>query len=315
MTSAKRVAHQPGWLARQLQDHTRAINATLNQLARRPLSTLLTAFVIGITLALPAGLHTLLRNFDFARSGLQDSLSASLFLKDAVSAEQGRALSQALARRAGVASARYISREQALQEFRERAGFGQALDLLKDNPLPAAIVVAPDPRQPQAQADALFKDLAALPEVELAKLDEKWLQRLYGILGLVQRAVLLTAGLLALAVVVVIANTLRLDIENRREEIGVLKLIGATDSFIRRPFLYTGLWYGLTGALLACLLVEAGRRSLGEPVQQLAGLYNSTMTLKSLSFDTMVSVFAAGALLGWAGAWWTVSRHLRHIGP
>jgi cell division transport system permease protein len=315
LTSAKRVAHQPGWLARQLQDHTRAINATLNQLARRPLSTLLTAFVIGITLALPAGLHTLLRNFDFARSGLQDSLSASLFLKDAVSAEQGRALSQALARRAGVASARYISREQALQEFRERAGFGQALDLLKDNPLPAAIVVAPDPRQPQAQADALFKDLAALPEVELAKLDEKWLQRLYGILGLVQRAVLLTAGLLALAVVVVIANTLRLDIENRREEIGVLKLIGATDSFIRRPFLYTGLWYGLTGALLACLLVEAGRRSLGEPVQQLAGLYNSTMTLKSLSFDTMVSVFAAGALLGWAGAWWTVSRHLRHIGP
>lgn len=322
MTSAKpakpgpkRVAHQPSWLEKMTQDHVRAISGTLSALARRPIGTLLTAFVIGITLALPAGLNTLVANLGQAGDSLQGSLRASLFLNDDVSAERGAELAHDITRRPGVSSARYISREQALEEFRTFSGFGEALDILKDNPLPATIVVTPSAKQPQARTEALLKDLGTLPEVAQAKLDEKWLQRLYAILDLVQRAVLMIAGALALAVLIVVGNTIRLDIENRRDEIEVMKLIGAPNSYIRRPFLYTGLWYGLTGGILACLLVQAGVMSLVQPARQLAGLYDSQTTLQGLSLNAAAGVFAAGLGLGWLGAFWAVSRHLRHIEP
>jgi len=314
-TRPQRVAHQPAWWERALQDHVRALSSTLAALARRPVATLLTAFVIGITLALPAGLHTLVANLGQADDGLQGSLRASLFLKDEVSAERGAQLAQDIAKRRGVASARYISREQALQEFRTLSGFGEALDLLGDNPLPATIVVTPNPDESQARTEALLQDLGTLPEVAQAKLDEQWLQRLYAILALVQRAVLMIAGALALAVLIVVGNTIRLDIENRREEIEVMKLIGAPNSYIRRPFLYSGLWYGLTGGILACLLVEAGVLGLAAPARQLAGLYESQASLRGLSLDAALDVFAAGLGLGWLGAFWAVSRHLRHIEP
>jgi cell division transport system permease protein len=311
----KRVAHQPSWFERMSQDHVRAISATLAALLRRPVGTLLTAFVIGITLALPAGLNTLVANVGRAGDGLEGSLRASLFLKDEVSAERGQELARDLARKPGINGARYISREQALDEFRSYSGFGEALDILKDNPLPATIVVTPSARQAQANAQALLKELGALPEVAEAKLDEKWLQRLYAILALVQRAVLMIAAALAVAVLIVVGNTIRLDIENRRDEIEVMKLIGAPGSYIRRPFLYTGLWYGLSGGILACLLVDAGVLSLVEPARKLAGLYDSQASLSGLSFNAGLGVFAAGLGLGWLGAFWSVSRHLRHIEP
>lgn len=298
-----------------MQDHVRAISTTLGALARRPVGTLLTAFVIGITLALPAGLHTLVANLGQASAGLQGSLHASLFLSDEVSEERGRELTREIARKPGISAAQYISKAQAMQEFRAYSGFGEALDLLPDNPLPATIVVTPDAKRGQAGTTVLLKELASMPEVSQAKLDEKWLQRLYAIVALVQRAVLLIAGALALAVLIVVGNTIRLDIENRRDEIEVMKLIGAANSYIRRPFLYTGLWYGLAGGVLACALVEAGVFALVEPARQLAGLYDTQASLHGLSFDAGLAVFGAGVGLGWLGAFWAVSRHLRHIEP
>ena len=315
MSASRRVAKQPGRLSRLALDHTRALSTTLLELRSRPLGTLLTAFVIGITLALPAGLHALLRNLDGLGGGADASLRASLFLKDAIDADAGQQLARRLSKRAGISEARYISRDQALAEFKSHSGFGEALDILQDNPLPAVIVVTPDRRQPQAQVDALMKELATLPEVETAKLDQEWLKRLYAILALVQRGVLLIAGLLAAAVLVVVGNTIRLDISSRREEILVLKLIGASNAFIRRPFLYTGLWYGLAGAVLACLLVVASGFALAEPASRLTGLYGDTISLQGLSFEAVLGVFAAGILLGWLGAFWTVSRHLSGIEP
>lgn len=315
MSSARRVAKQPSWFSRLALDHVRALSATLAQLRARPLGTLLTAFVIGITLALPAGLHTVLRNLDTLGGSADATLRASLFLKDSVDAETGQQLARRLAKRDGVSEARYISREQALAEFKTHSGFGEALDILKDNPLPAVIVVTPDRRKPKAEADALMQELAAQPEVETAKLDQQWLQRLYAIVALVQRGVLLIATLLAAAVLVVVGNTVRLDIASRREEILVLKLIGAPNAFIRRPFLYTGLCYGLIGALLACLLVIAAGQALAEPAAALAGLYADTIRIQGLSFEAVVAVFGVGTLLGWFGAFWTVSRHLSGIEP
>jgi len=315
MSGAQRVSTAPAKGSRWLLDHTRAISATLDALKRRPFGTLLTALVIGITLALPAGLYAVLGGLDAASSGLKGSLRVSLFLKDTVDEAAGRQLHTSLARKRGVGDARYISRDAALAEFKAHSGFGEALDILTGNPLPAVIVVTPDAMLPKAQAEALLEALTRLPEVESARLDREWLERLYAILAVIERLVLLIAGALALAVLVVVANTIRLDIASRREEILVLKLIGAPDSFIRRPFLYTGLWYGLTGALLACLMVVAAGLSLAGPARTLSGLYGVGAGVAVLSADTVFAVFGAGAALGWLAALWTVSRHLGAVEP
>jgi cell division transport system permease protein len=310
-----RATKAPSWWSRVLQDHSRAISGSFTQLVQKPIATLLTAFVIGLTLALPAGLDTVLRNLDIVGDSLQGSLRASLFLKDSVTPEQAQDLNRVLGKRPGVASSRLITREQALQEFKEHSGFGEALDLLKDNPLPATIVVTPDHHAPEAQTDALMKELVKLPEVEQAQLDEKWLQRLYAILDLVQQAVAVVAAALGLAVIIVIGNTIRLDIESHREEISVMKLIGAPDSFIRRPFLYTGLGYGLIGAVLACAMVAGVALLLASPAHQLADLYDAAPALHGLAPQAVGGVFGAGLVLGWLGAYWAVSRHLHLIQP
>jgi len=316
MASGQRAGNaRQGWPQRWAQDHLRALFATLGRLFRTPMSTFLTAAVIGITLSLPASLHVLLRNVSAVSYSWEGSLQASLFLKDSVTPERGRALAQSLAARPGVARASYISREQSLAEFRDLSGFGEALDLLSDNPLPAVIVVTPQRNLGEGPTNQLLDALSQLPEVEVAKLDQKWLERLYAILAIVERGVLIVSALLALAVVVTVGNTIRLDIENRREEIIVMKLIGAPDSFIRRPFLYTGFWYGLFGGLIAWLLVHAALEALAGPARRLAGLYDSAYQITGPSAGSVLALLAAGVLLGALGSAWTVGRHLGRYEP
>ena len=301
---------------RWLLEHARTLVATLGRLSREPVSTFLTAAVIGVTLALPAGLHVLAQNVSAMSYSWEGALQASLFLEDEVSPERGRALVRELEKRQDVAKASYVSREQSMVEFRELSGFGEALDLLSDmNPLPAVIVVTPQRDLPQERMQALMGALAALPEVEVAKLDQKWLERLYAILAIIERAVLIISAVLALAVIVTVGNTIRLEIEARREEIIVMKLIGAPDSFIRRPFLYTGLWYGLAGGAFAWLLVQGAMFALAGPARRLAGLYESSYTLVGLTTEATVLVLAAGVVLGVLGSAWTVGRHLGRYEP
>jgi cell division transport system permease protein len=183
------------------------------------------------------------------------------------------------------------------------------------NPLPAVIVVTPRRNLAQERMQALMNALASLPEVEVAKLDQKWLERLYAILAIVERAVLIIAGVLALAVMVTVGNTIRLEIENRRDEIVVMKLIGAPNSFIRRPFLYAGLWYGLAGGAVAWVLVQGAMYALAGPARRLAGLYESSYTLAGLTPQTTAVVLAAGIALGVLGSAWTVGRHLGRYEP
>lgn len=306
---------RPPWQERWTREHLRVIFTTLGRLWREPLGTCLTAAVIGITLAMPAGLHLLVQNLNAVSYSWEGALQASLFLKDSVSEQQGLNLTRALERKKGVARASYISREQSLVEFRELSGFGQALELLEDNPLPAVVVITLQRELPQDTMNRLMDELARLPEVEVAKLDQKWLDRLYAILAIVERAVLIVAGVLSLAVTVTVGNTIRLHIENRREEIVIMKLIGAPDSFIRRPFLYTGLWYGLAGGVFAWLLVHGALWALSGPAHRLAGLYESNFSLTGLSLNASLAVLGAGVLLGVLGATWTVGRHLRRYEP
>lgn len=302
-------------LQRLTQEHTRVFFFSLGKLGRNPVGTLLTALVIGVALALPAGMHVLTQNLSKISYSWQDSLQLSLFLKDSVSAERGAALAREVRDRPGVQATHYISREQSLEEFRAQSGFGDALDVLRDNPLPAVIAVTPERGRNKLQVEVLLGELTRLPEVDLAKLDQKWLERLYAILGIIDRAVFIVGLLLGIAVVVTVGNTIRLDIEARREEISVMKLIGAPDSFIRRPFLYTGFWYGLGGSIFALILVLTGTLALSGPSETLASLYDSSFTLSGLSFGSSLLLLGIGVILGWIGAWITVWRHLADIQP
>lgn len=314
--SAKAGAElRPNFLVRFAQGHAREVVFTLGRFYRNLSGALLTCLVIGITLALPAALHTLVRNINAVSFSWESTLQASLFLKDSTTPEQAAALIGKLKTRPGVAEAIYISREQSLAEFKALSGYGAALDLLETNPLPAVITITPTKGVDRVVIDALVVELGQLPEVEVAKLDRQWLDRLYAVLGLIQRLVLLIAAVLGVAVIVIVGNTIRLDIEAKRAEIVVMKLIGATDGFIRRPFLYTGLWYGLVGGAIAYVLVFGVVFALAQPAQDLAGLYGSGYRLRGLPWDATLLMFAAGILLGWIGAWWTVSRHLREIEP
>jgi cell division transport system permease protein len=306
---------RPRWFARWTQEHLRVLFFSLGKIARAPLAAGLTALVIGIALALPASLYVAVRNLSTIGYSWQESLQISLFLKETVTGERGAALAREIGNEAGVAATTYISREQSLAEFRELSGFGEALDLLKDNPLPAVVAVTPERRQPKAEVQRLLERLSSLPEVDLAKLDQQWMERLYALLAIAERAVGIIALLLGLAVMVIIGNTIRLDIEARREEIEVMKLIGAPGSFVRRPFLYSGFWFGLGGGVLAWILVATGTSMLAAPTAELAGLYESDFRLSGLGLRDGVSLILSGIVLGWAGAFVTVARRIAQIEP
>lgn len=316
MANSRAVApRRPGRLRRWLRGHAQAVAQTLTHFRAAPLGNLLTAAVLGLTLALPAALHVLVRNAGEVSSAWQGSVQLSLYLKDEISAADGVALARKLKDDAEVGDALYISREAALAEFREYSGFGNALDLLEDNPLPALIVLSPAQAQESDRLPALMQRMELLPEVDFAKLDQQWLERLQALLRLVNRAITLLALGIGVAVIIIIGNTLRLEIERRRDEIVVMKLIGASERFIQRPFLYTGILLGLLGGVLAWTLVQALVIALSGPATYFASLYGSSYALAGLGWDASLGVLASGLMLGTAGALWTVKRHLAGIEP
>jgi len=204
----------------------------------------------------------------------------------------------------------------ALEEFRDGSGFGDALSALEDNPLPHALVVTPSEefRDP-GQVEALTAELGGLDKVDLVQLDTEWVTRFNAILDIIRRVVLLAAGLFAVGILVIVGNTIRLDIENRRDEIEVTKLVGGSDAFVRRPFLYSGLWYGLGGGLIAWLIVASVILVLNDPVQRIAGLYGSSFSLQGLGSDASLALILGGIVLGLLGSFIAATRELRQIEP
>jgi len=269
--------------------------------------------VIGITLALPSGLFVMLDNLERVSAGWDRGAQASLFLKRSVTEAGARKLAQQIRAMSAVAGVDYISREAALVEFRKQSGFGTALNALDSNPLPAVLVVRLAVADDPAAVAPLMKTLAGLPGVDLAQLDIEWLQRLTALLRLAERAVAMLAVLLSLAVLLIIGNTIRLAVVNRRTEIEIIQLVGGTPGFVRRPFLYSGLLQGMLGGLLAWLLVEASLLLLSGPARELAGLYGSNFALTGLGADQGLFLTLAGALLGWIGSRLAVGWQLRQI--
>lgn len=287
---------------------------SLSRLMTNFTSSLMTWMVIGIAVAMPAWMYVLLNNAGAVSQDWDGHPRVIVYLKSDVSFGKAVELSEQLLNLQEVTAAEYISPDDALQEFKTLSGFGEVVDSLEENPLPAVIMLNPASGD-VTEVEKLVQRLKNYPPIESISVDLQWLQRLYSILQLARRSILAVSVVLAFAVALIIGNTIRLAIESRRSEIEVVKLVGGTDAFVRRPFLYTGFWFGLGGGLVAWLLVEASLMWVSAPVAELAGLYNSDFVLVGLGARVGVLLFIISAGLGLIGAWLAVNRHLDAIQP
>ncbi len=296
--------------------HAQAFLGSLGRLARSPFATFLTVLVIGLAFALPLALQLLVANASRATGGFTSAVDVSVYFKQNVSLEKVHQLAADARARAGVAAVTVITADDALKEFQKYSGFGAALQALQQNPLPNVLHVRPaaDALSPSA-LDRLERYFAAWPEVDTVQVDSAWVQRLNAILSVLQQVLLVAAVLLGVGVLAVVGNTVRLEIQNRRAEIEVVKLVGGSNTFVRRPFLYTGVIYGVTGALIAWCVVSLALLVLEGSVAALARLYGSEYTLSGPALDEVLLLLGGGAVLGWLGAWISATRHLRRIEP
>lgn len=296
--------------------HAQVLVGSLGRIVHQPFATLMTMGVIAVALALPLFLSLLLQNARIATGGWNEAYDLSVYMDKRASAARVQALVKQLKTRGDVAAVRLITADQALVEFRNDSGFGKALDALSENPLPDTLVVTPTLTSSTPQGTETLKTaLAAMSDVQAVQIDTEWVKRLRSILELLRRVVLLTSALLGVGIVLIVSNTIRLDILNRRAEIEVMKLVGASDGFTRRPFLYSGIWYGLGGGLLALLLVAIASVVLARPVAQLAFLYGSDFRLQGLKLVSGFGVLMIAAGLSWVGSWLAATRHIRAIEP
>jgi cell division transport system permease protein len=289
--------------------HLYGFFSSLGRLAARPWATALTVLMLGFALALPLLFYIAFDNARALSGGLREAREVTVFLKPSVEAAAANAFAADVRKRDDVAGVTIKTPQEGLAEFRQLSGFGEALDILKDNPLPHVLVVTP-----KLAADVddppLLAGLRNDARVDLVQYDATWRRRLSDILGFGERAVAVIAILLALATLLVIGNTVRMDIQARSEEIAVMQLIGAGSGFVRRPFLYTGLWYGLLGGAFALVIVIGAEWAIAGPLDRLLASYDHGLALSGLGAVSAAIVIGASSLLGWAGAFIATARHM-----
>jgi cell division transport system permease protein len=265
---------------------------------------------------LPATLQVLVMNARIASGDVNRAVDLSVYLKPGASAAQAEQIAARLRSRSDVSQVQLVKADEALAQFRAQSGFSAALDALTDNPLPHALVVRPAKDfASAAQMDTLATEIKQFPDVEIVQLDTAWVERFNAILDTVRRGVWVVGVLLAIGVAIIVGNTIRADIQTRRAEIEITKLVGGSDAFVRRPFLYSGFWYGFGGSLLALVITLAIVALLAAPVRRLAALYGSDFRLAGLGFENSLWLLGAGVALGWLGSLLAASYHLRDIEP
>jgi cell division transport system permease protein len=316
MTNQRMTSRFRGNVQAYFARHAQTLVGSLGRIVHHPFATLMTISVVGVALALPLFLNLLLANVRTATGNWNEAFDLSVYMSKKAGAARTATVAKQLRQRSDVAAVRVITADQALQEFRDDSGFGKALDALSENPLPDTLVVTPTlAASTPAGTAALKGTIASLADVQTVQLDTEWVKRLRAMLDVLRRVVLLTGGLLGAGVVLIVANTIRLDILNRRTEIEVMKLVGASDGFARRPFLYSGIWYGLGGGLMALILVAVAVAVLARPVESLAKLYGSQFHLQGLGFGAGALLLVLAASLAWLGSWLAATRHIRGIAP
>jgi cell division transport system permease protein len=310
---------RPGWAERwvgSLDHHGYILFASLGRLWRTPVATAMTVMVIAIALALPATFHVMLKNVQQLSWALETTAQISLFLKPSLDDAAGLRLAERLRGHPAVDGVALLTKESALREFTTYSGFSDVLDALDTNPLPAVVQIRPKgDASGRESVGALLGELRAMPETDLVQVDMEWLERLQAILAIARHGVGVIGLLLGLAVLLVVGNTIRLEVENRRDEIVVAELMGATPMFIRRPFLYCGFWYGLLGSVLAWLFVNLTLLFVYFPVRRLAELYARQFDLRFLGFGDALILSGFAVLAGVAGAWLVLEPQLKRLRP
>lgn len=289
--------------------HLALLRATFRRLFASPISGLLNILVIGIALSLPSGMYVLLQNAQTLVAQLSGTPQISLFLSLNTTADEIGALRKKLHKNQSIANILFVSRTDALEQLKTETGLEDVIAGLESNPLPDAFVITPRPTDAKT-LDKLRNEFQQLPGVEIAQLDSAWAYKLEALLEFARMAVVILASLLSLALVAVIFNTIRLQILTQRDEIQVARLIGATNGFIRRPFLYFGALQGLLGGLVAWLVISISLLLLQQPLAALSTLYATSIQLHNLSPGDSLTLLLFSVYLGWLGAWLSVARHL-----
>ena len=297
-----------------LTQHARCFVATLAKLAATPLGSVLNIIVIGIALSLPVVLYVVIGNLQASSNHLAAEPQISMFMALDASRAEVAQIESRLKQNSRVQRYRFVPRDQALRELRQSSGLADVIDGLPQNPLPDAFVVNATDNAPQA-LDALRDEITRWPRVDHAQLDAAWARRLDATLRFGRLVVTILGGLLAVALVAVTFNIIRLQVLTQREEVEVIKLIGATDAFIRRPFLYYGALQGCAGGAVAWLIVSGGVWLINRNLGELSHVYASLIQLKHLPPADGLSLLLIAAVLGWFGAWLSVGRHLAQIEP
>ena len=310
----------PGRVSRKVRawarQHSYSFFSSLGVILKHKTGTLMTVLVLGIAMFLPLGLYITLDNLDGVDLRQEEWSAVTVFFKPGVDSEQVQRVADQLIERFSPAALTLTSPEQGMADFRAASGFGQSLDMLDENPLPWVMQVSPQGgsrEQIEGRVTELTAYLETVDSVELTQFDYKWLQRLGRLMELGEAAVMVLTLLFGLAVVVVVANTIRLDVASHAEEIEILALVGAGNGFVRQPFLYTGLWYGLMGGALAIALLALAMFYLSRPLGLLLETYGTVFDMRGLDVQRTVWVLAGGALMGWLGAWIAVQRYLRKL--
>ena len=298
------------WLRR----HSYSFFSSLGVLIAHKVGTLMTVLVLGIAMFLPLGLYVTLSNLEGMNLRQDEWSAVTAFFKSGTSGEEVKRIADQLQEKLDPESVAIISPVEGMADFRAASGFGDSLDMLDENPLPWVIQVSPKSGSTEKVEERIVELTAFLQSfesIEVTQFDYKWLQRLGRMLELGQAAVTMLTMLFGLAVVVVVANTIRLDVASHSEEIEILALVGAGNAFVRQPFLYSGLWYGLMGGVLAVLLLWLTMFYLGRPLGLLLETYGTVFSLRGLGVNNTLWVLLSGGFLGWLGAWIAVQRYLR----
>lgn len=297
-------------------NHVRQALGSLGELWRQPAASLMTIGVLGLSITLPSTLYILVKNTEKISAGWEQAAEISLFLKSGTSAGSAQQLITRLQTWPEIDRVVYIPADDALAEFQQLSGLGDAVKYLESNPLPDVVLVTPNEKHiAPTSARLLLEKLQQQREVDIGKLDIEWLERLYRFLNIATELVTIIGVLLFIAVVLIVGNTIRLNILNKRDEILVMKLVGATDSFIHRPFLYTGFWYGLLGGVIAWMAVILILWWMDSSIQAFAALYDKSFRITGLTGSALITMLVLSVLLGLVGSLISVQRHVREIEP
>ncbi|WP_063654227.1 permease-like cell division protein FtsX [Candidatus Arsenophonus triatominarum] len=289
---------------------------TLADMLRQPLATLLTVAVIAISITLPSLCYIVWKNVSQAVQQWYPAPQLTLYLDKSLDEKGAEQTVAELKQLDGVKSVNYLSREEAMIEFYNWSGFGPALDLLEENPLPAVAIITPkiDFQNSQSLIN-LRNKVGQLAGIEDVRMDDSWFTRLAALTGLIGQIAMVIGILMVMAVFLVIGNSIRLNIFARRDTINVMKLIGATDGFIMRPFLNSGIILGFFGALLSLILSALLIWQLTGIVTQVAGVFGTTFHIQGFLWDEVLLVILIAAMIGWLAAWLATAQHLRRFTP